>query len=185
MLTLTSRRGTASSSPFTLPIAGTGACALQRRAARNVVALGDASTGVTGTWGPLGATWTIVVFLRLVRLVDDYGLLFIGNGGTPFTVLQSTTCTITLPSGGNVPAIRVFSSFLAIVEQKQQPLPTSALLANGGPLDGVEAGVPWDVPFLDHYRQLCVRNDAAGTGLRTVLVDGCVVSRHRNHLQKH
>ena len=63
---------------------------------------------------------------------------------------------ITVPSGGNVPA--------------------AALLANGGPLDGVELGAPWDVPFLNHYRQLCVRNDHVGTGLRSIFVDGYLVS---------
>ena len=53
-------------------------------------------------------------------------------------------------------------------------VPPAALLANGGPLDGVADGVPWDVPFLGQWRQLCVRNDAA-QAQRSILVDGFLV----------
>ena len=75
---------------------------------------------------------------------------------------------IWLPTGGNIPA--------------------AALYANGGPLDTVTAGMPWDMAFVNQWRQLTVRTSGwrapptpprrptagnnAATGQRTVLVDG-------------
>ena len=128
----------ASSTPGALWIAraGTGVFVIptdssyvvDRQGARNVLAFGDTFPGMTGTWGPLAGRWTVVLFVQLNRLVNDYGT-FLGNGsGIPYTVLSSSTVTIDVPVGGSVPA--------------------GALRANGGPLDGVDLGAPWDVPFL-------------------------------------
>ena len=141
------------------------------------------TTGMTGTWGPYGGTWTIVFFIRMDRLVNDYGGAFLGDG-SPFTVLESENVTIIVPCGKDHP-VPTPSCFLSLVsfspKEKRRELLASALLANGGALDAVEKGAPWDVPFhsiiiffiindnvtmllcapfLNHFRQLCVVNDS-------------------------
>ena len=64
---------------------------------------------------PLGGHWTLCLYLRADRLVNDYGDLL---GGGPMTLLSSPAVglTITLPSGGAVPL--------------------AALRSQGGPLTG-------------------------------------------------
>ena len=115
-----------------------------------VLQLSTDSAGIAGSWGPLAASWTVSVFLRADRPVADFGGY---RGCGDMTVLSSPSVGISLPlpSGGSVPA--------------------AALSQNGGPLDGVAPGWTWDLPFLNQWRHLCIRNDAA-TGVRTVFVDG-------------
>lgn len=152
-ITLSARTGT---STFTIPAGAT--YVVDRQAARNVLAFGGTFPGMTGTWGPLDARWTVMVLFRIDQLVNDFGT-FLGMGTGAPNLIASSTITIAVPSGGSVPA--------------------AALLANGGPLDGVEAGVPWDAPFLNHYRQLCVVNDpgaGGGSGTRKTYVDGYLVN---------
>ena len=118
-----------------------------------VLAFDTDSDGITGTWGPLSASWTVSLFVRCDRPVSTFGAY---PGAGAMTVLSSPTAGITigLPAGGSVPH--------------------AATLAGGGPLDGVVAGWPWDVVFVNQWRQLCVTNDAA-SGSRRVLVDGVLV----------
>lgn len=59
-----------------------------------------------------------------------------------------------LPSGGSVPS--------------------STTLTNGGVLDGVTGGEPWDVACHVQWRVVTFRNNAT-TGVRDTLVDGVVV----------
>ena len=134
---------------------------ISRQNDRAVMNLSGASAGVNGTWGPFGASggWTIMMFLKVDRPVNDYGDVYIGTG-QPMILLScpSVNLSIPLPSGGAVPA--------------------SARYTSGNPdgrIDGVVAGAPWDVPFVNHWRQLCIHNNAT-TNVQNVYVDGWLVS---------
>ena len=70
----------------------------------------------------------------------------------PVVQIPNVGITLNIPAGGSVPL--------------------AAIRANNGPLDGLEAGVPWDVVFVGQWRHLCFQNDATGTGTRTISVDG-------------
>ena len=96
-----------------------------------------------------------MLFLKADLPIQDYGTAYVGLG-RPMTLVSSPGATITLqlPSGGSIP--------------------TSAVYNSGGPLDGVPAGAPWDIPFVDHWRQLCVQNNAT-TGVRSTYVDGVLI----------
>ena len=127
--------------------------AIGRQNGLRVLALDAASAGLATTWGPIGAVWTLGVFVRADRLVDAHdGVAGVG----PMTLVASgavgsaSRITVDLPRGGAVPA--------------------AALLANGGPLDGVAAGVPFDVACVNQWRLVALRNGS--TGLRDVLLDG-------------
>ena len=110
-----------------------------------------------------------MMYLKADQPVNDYGTAYLGIG-RPMTLLSSPAVnhasvfgdwcagniTVLLPSGGSVPAAALYNY--------QNP-------DSGGPLDGVLQGAPWDVPFVDHWRQLCIQNDAA-TGVRSTYVDG-------------
>ena len=148
-LSLPSRRGPAVS--FTAPA---GSYSTGRQAACNALALGPTSPGLTGTWGGAvtDGNWTVLLFLRAERLVNTYGDW---PGAGPMTLFSSPAAgvTINLPSSGTVPV--------------------GATAAAGGPLDGVAAGVPWDVAFLGQWRQLCVRGNGSS---RSVFVDGFPLS---------
>lgn len=127
--------------------------ALNWQNGRRVLALGTQSVGILGSWGPFAASgdWTVGFFIKMDRLVNDYnGVAGVG----PLTLLSCPAAgwLIYIPSGGSVPS--------------------GAVRSAGGPLDGIAAGVPWDVAFLSQWRFLCVRNDSTRTGLRTVFLDG-------------
>ena len=137
---------------------GTGSYALTRRNGRTLITLSDAAeaVGLAGTWGPLGASWTLCVVLCAERGVGDYA--GIPGLGRAMPVLSSPLAGVTvhLPAGGAVPP--------------------EATAAEGGPLDGVPAGAPWDAAFVGRQlRQLLVVNDAA-QDRRSVYVDGFLVA---------
>jgi hypothetical protein len=50
-------------------------------------------------------------------------------------------------------------------------VPASAVAPDGN-LDGVAAGWTWDAAFVNHFRFLCIVNDAATSGRRCTYVDG-------------
>jgi hypothetical protein len=131
--------------------------AISRQNDRSVMNLNAASAGVNGTWGPFGASgsWTIMMFLKVDRPVNDYGDVYLGTG-QPMILLScpSANLSVPLPTGGAVPASARYTS----------SNPT-------GRIDAVAAGAPWDVPFVNHWRQLCIQNNAA-TNVRSVYVDG-------------
>ena len=136
------------------------AFAISRQNDRSVVNFGRSSSGLQGTWGPFGTTgsWTLMIFLKVDQPVDDYGTTYVGTG-QPMCLVSSPTLglSIWLPRGGAVPTAAAYST----------ANPT-------GRIDGVSAGVPWDVPFVNRWRQLCVQNNAA-TQVRSVYVDGWFV----------
>lgn len=90
------------------------------------------------------------MFLWCDGVVNDYGA-YVGLG--PQILLKSTAVgvTLNLPSGGSVP--------------------TAATTAGGGPIRGVNADVPWDVPFFNSWRSLIISNDAVNN-VRRFFVDG-------------
>jgi hypothetical protein len=118
---------------------------------RNVLTCAGDATGLTGTWGSFGPSWTLMAFFKAEATVDDYAGVTTGHGAMSLVSSPSVGITVQLPSGGAVPL--------------------AATVAGGGPLDGVTAGVPWDVVFFNQWRQLTVINNAT-TGQRIVLVDG-------------
>ena len=124
---------------------------------RQVLHFDASSTGMTATWGPFAAdgSWTIVMFVRVDRPIDDYSTTYIGIN-RPIVLLTGNggDLSVVVPSGGSVPAAAVYGA----------DNPT-------GRIDGVDAGCPWDVPFVGHWRQLCVQNNAT-TQVRSVYVDG-------------
>ena len=106
------------------------------------------STGISGTWGPIGSSWTMTVFVRADRPMGST-TTFVGPSTIP-NLLSSPGITILYPNGGSVPS--------------------SALIANGGTLDGVAAGWTWDQALVGQWRAITVRNQAGGR--RTTFVDG-------------
>ena len=136
--------------------------AMARQNSLPVLALDALSAGMTSTWGPFTATWTVAVFVRADRLCDAYqgvpglGAMTLLASGAP-TGGDPTRFTVALPRGGAVPA--------------------AAIQANGGPLDGVAAGAPLDVACVNQWRLVALRNDpAAAGGQRAVLLDGYPVA---------
>ena len=115
-----------------------------------ILQLSPDSTGITGTWGPLSANWTLSLFMRADRPVNDFGG-YPGYGAMTLLSSAAVGVSLTLPTGGSIP--------------------TDAVSQNGGPLDGVAPGWTWDLPFLNHWRHLCIRNSAS-SGVRTTFVDG-------------
>ena len=106
------------------------------------------STGMSGTWGPVGANWSFTVFVRADRPIGESGAVA-GLGAVPI-LFSSGSIVVPYPSGGSVPA--------------------AALTSNGGPLDGVAAGWTWDQALVGQWRSITVCNNASGR--RTVYVDG-------------
>ena len=132
---------------------------LGRQGGRNVLTFGKgssaaASPGLQGSLGTTQASWTVGVFGRIDRLVNSWGA-FLGKG----TVSNLLSCTpifvLPIPSGGSVPA--------------------AACAVPGGPLEGTEAGVPWDVACLNVWRLITLTNDAVA-GTRTLAVNGVPVT---------
>lgn len=74
---------------------------------RPVLSLGSSSVGITGTWGPFATNgnWTMGFYLKMDRLVADYGS-FAGAG--PMTLLSCVAAGLNLlvPSGGVRPRRR-------------------------------------------------------------------------------
>jgi hypothetical protein len=140
-------------------IDGGSAYAVSRQNDRPVAHFGAASLGMTGTWGPLAATgsWTMMMFLKVDRPVNDFGTLYTGLG-RPMVLLScpAVGLVVELPTQGTVPVAAVYDG------------------TNTAPIDAA-AGTPWDAVFVDHWRQLCITNDAA-SGVRTTYVDGWPVA---------
>ena len=149
--------------PSGLSVDGQSRFAVGRQNDRHVLQFDSMSTGITGTWGPFGTngSWTIILFLKVDQPVNDYGTTYIGLG-KPMALISSPSVSVSieLPSGGSIPTVALYNA---------------ADPTNGGPIDGVLAGAPWDIPFVDHWRQLCVQNNTT-TGLRTTYVDGFLIN---------
>lgn len=115
-----------------------------RQNGRNVFAFSSDSAGMVGTWGPMGAVWSVCLFVYLEVPCDAYGVY--GGAGTQRLVeCLSPALAIDVPRGGSIPA-------------------------DACP-DGAQVGTAWDVPFVQQWRQLCVVNDATS---RRTYVDGCL-----------
>jgi hypothetical protein len=144
----------------TLSVDGGSTFAVSRQNDRPVVHFGSGSSGITGTWGPLASSgsWTVMMYVKLDQPVDDYGTTYTGLG-RPILLMVSAPLglSIPLPTQGAVPSAAIYDG------------------TNDSPIDGVLPGAPWDVVFVDHWRQLCIVNDAA-SGVRTTYVDGWMVT---------
>jgi hypothetical protein len=122
-----------------------------RQNATDVLSFTATGAGLIGAWGPFpDGAWTLVAYIRAEQPVHDYGH-FIGAGPMTLVDCPAASIRVHVPAGGAVPA--------------------AALAESGGPITGATADAPWDVVFVNQWRQLAVRNDAAA-GVRTVLVDG-------------
>ena len=109
------------------------------------------STGISGTWGPIGASWTLTVFVRADRPVGS-DATFLGPSNVPNLMsCPALGITVPYPTGGSVPS--------------------AALSINGGTLDGVAAGWTWDQVLVGQWRAITVCNQAGGR--RITYIDGC------------
>jgi hypothetical protein len=134
--------------------------AVSRQNDRPVAHFGSTSTGLVGTWGPLASdgSWTMMMYMKTDRPVNDFGAVYTGLG-RPMVLFScpAVGLSIELPTQGIVPEAAIYNG------------------NNDAPIDGVTAGTPWDVVFVDHWRQLCITNDTS-SGTRKVYVDGWLVS---------
>ena len=120
--------------------------------ARKIMSLSTISPGLQVKWGPLTNRWTVSLLVRFTQPVATFQSY---SGCGSMTLLSATGMTVPVPTGGSIQS--------------------SALPANGGLVDGVCAGWPWDAAFVNHWRCIVVRNDAAAN-TRDILVDGALVS---------
>ena len=106
--------------------------------------------GAMSTWGPLGADWTVSVYMRLEQPVATFGS-YAGAGAMTLLSSVDAGVTVDMPTGGSID--------------------NNAVVSGGGTLDGVLAGWPWDSVLVNQWRLLTVVNQGS-TGVRTVFVDG-------------
>jgi hypothetical protein len=127
--------------------------ALGRQGDRTVLSLSNGSPGVEARWGPLSGSWTLSAFVRLTSPVTTFGN-YQGVGPVSLAV-SGGLVVMKIPTGGSITS--------------------SQLARNGGPIDGVLSGWPWDAAMINQWRNVTVVNNT-DTGVRTTYVDGCAAA---------